>query len=121
MFSVISIPDAILPLYLVPAFSVVIKEEYHKVVQLGILWRIGSVLYVPLMACLAAFTTSLFFLLVNVPVVGFWYGSSNLCPATVNCADLYNEAQAPTAQMAVTPPSIRKSAPTTYVESSDAR
>lgn len=32
-----------------------------------------------------------------------------------------NEAQAPTAEMAVTPPSIRKSAPTTYAESSDAR
>ena len=30
-------------------------------------------------------------------------------------------AQAPTAEMAVTPPSIRKSAPTTYAESSDAR
>ena len=33
----------------------------------------------------------------------------------------YNEAQAPTAEMAETPPSIRKSAPTTYTESSDAR
>ena len=32
-----------------------------------------------------------------------------------------NEAQAPTAEMAVAPPSIRKSAPTTYAESSDAR
>ena len=32
-----------------------------------------------------------------------------------------NEAQAPTAEMAATPPSIRKSAPTTYAESSDAR
>jgi hypothetical protein len=31
------------------------------------------------------------------------------------------EAQAPTGEMAVTPPSIRKSAPTTYAESSDAR
>jgi len=31
------------------------------------------------------------------------------------------EGQAPTAEMAVTPPSIRKSAPTTYAESSDAR
>ena len=30
-------------------------------------------------------------------------------------------AQAPTPEMAVTPPSIRKSAPTTYAESSDAR
>jgi hypothetical protein len=30
-------------------------------------------------------------------------------------------AQAPTDEMAVTPPSIRKSAPTTYAESSDAR
>jgi hypothetical protein len=30
-------------------------------------------------------------------------------------------AQAPTGEMAVTPPSIRKSAPTTYAESSDAR
>ena len=29
--------------------------------------------------------------------------------------------QAPTAEMAATPPSIRKSAPTTYAESSDAR
>src|SRR5262249_48024124 len=34
---------------------------------------------------------------------------------------LCNEAQAPTGEMAVTPPSIRKSAPTTYEESSDAR
>ena len=34
---------------------------------------------------------------------------------------LRNEAQAPTSEMAVTPPSIRKSAPTTYAESSDAR
>jgi hypothetical protein len=34
---------------------------------------------------------------------------------------LADEAQAPTAEMAVTPPSIRKSAPTTYAESSDAR
>src|SRR5262245_21390895 len=32
-----------------------------------------------------------------------------------------NEAQEPTAEMAVTPSSIRKSAPTTYAESSDAR
>jgi hypothetical protein len=32
-----------------------------------------------------------------------------------------NEAQAPTAEMAATPPSIKKSAPTTYAESSDAR
>ena len=30
-------------------------------------------------------------------------------------------AQVPTPEMAVTPPSIRKSAPTTYAESSDAR
>jgi hypothetical protein len=35
--------------------------------------------------------------------------------------DSRNEAQAPTAEMAATPPSIRKSAPTTYAESSDAR
>src|SRR5437016_13519816 len=34
---------------------------------------------------------------------------------------LCNEAQAPTVEMAVVPPSIRKSAPTTYAESSDAR
>ena len=34
---------------------------------------------------------------------------------------LYSEAQAPTAEIAVTPPSIKKSAPTTYAESSDAR
>ena len=34
---------------------------------------------------------------------------------------LCNEAQAPTGEMAVTPPSIKKSAPTTYAESSDAR
>ena len=34
---------------------------------------------------------------------------------------LCNEAQAPTPEIAVTPPSIRKSAPTTYAESSDAR
>jgi hypothetical protein len=34
---------------------------------------------------------------------------------------LCNDAQAPTAEMAVTPPSIKKSAPTTYAESSDAR
>src|SRR5215468_6170164 len=33
----------------------------------------------------------------------------------------YGLAQAPTAEMAVAPPSIRKSAPTTYAESSDAR
>src|SRR5256885_1666910 len=32
-----------------------------------------------------------------------------------------NEAQAPTGEMAVIPPSIKKSAPTTYAESSDAR
>ncbi len=32
-----------------------------------------------------------------------------------------NKAQAPTGEMAETPPSIRKSAPTTYAESSDAR
>src|SRR5262249_22977686 len=36
-------------------------------------------------------------------------------------AEICNEAQAPTAEMAVTPPSIRKSAPTTYADSSDAR
>src|SRR6266852_4602773 len=36
-------------------------------------------------------------------------------------ACIYNEAQAPTTEMAVTPPSIKKSAPTTYTESSDAR
>jgi cell division protein FtsX len=35
--------------------------------------------------------------------------------------NLCNEAQAPTAEMAETPPSIKKSAPTTYAESSDAR
>jgi len=34
---------------------------------------------------------------------------------------LCSEAQAPTDEMAVTPPSIKKSAPTTYAESSDAR
>ena len=34
---------------------------------------------------------------------------------------LCKEAQVPTPEMAVTPPSIRKSAPTTYAESSDAR
>src|SRR5262249_2173550 len=32
-----------------------------------------------------------------------------------------NEAHAPTAEMAETPPSIKKSAPTTYAESSDTR
>jgi hypothetical protein len=32
-----------------------------------------------------------------------------------------DEAQAPTAEMAETPPSIKKSDPTTYAESSDAR
>ncbi len=31
-------------------------------------------------------------------------------------ACIYNEAQAPTAEMAVTPPSIKKSAPTTYAD-----
>jgi hypothetical protein len=36
-------------------------------------------------------------------------------------ANKFVEGQAPTAEMAVTPPSIRKSAPTTYAESSDAR
>jgi NADH:quinone reductase (non-electrogenic) len=35
--------------------------------------------------------------------------------------DCETEAQAPTGEMAVTPPSIKKSAPTTYAESSDAR
>src|SRR5262245_48772930 len=40
---------------------------------------------------------------------------------TGTASTLCNEAQAPTAEMAVTPPSIRKSAPTTYAESSDAR
>src|SRR5262249_46656118 len=40
------------------------------------------------------------------------------CRSSAKCC---NEAQAPTAEMAVTPPSIRKSAPTTYAESSDAR
>ena len=35
--------------------------------------------------------------------------------------DLPYLAQAPTAEMAETPPSIKKSAPTTYAESSDAR
>jgi hypothetical protein len=35
--------------------------------------------------------------------------------------DCSNEAHAPTGEMAVTPPSIKKSAPTTYAESSDAR
>ena len=38
-----------------------------------------------------------------------------------NGLDSLHEAQAPTAEMAETPPSIRKSAPTTYAESSDAR
>ena len=38
-----------------------------------------------------------------------------------NGSTLGNDAQAPTGEMAVTPPSIRKSAPTTYAESSDAR
>jgi hypothetical protein len=36
-------------------------------------------------------------------------------------ANKFVQGQAPTAEMAVTPPSIRKSAPTTYTESSDAR
>src|SRR6516225_10660847 len=40
---------------------------------------------------------------------------------TGTASTLCNEAQAPTAEMAVAPPSIRKSAPTTYAESSDAR
>ena len=46
-----------------------------------------------------------------------------LCPelGTGTASALCNEAQAPTPEMAVTPPSIRKSAPTTYAESSDAR
>src|SRR5712672_269426 len=38
-----------------------------------------------------------------------------------NGSTLGNDGQAPTGEMAVTPPSIRKSAPTTYAESSDAR
>ena len=53
-------------------------------------------------------------------------------PSPEPCADLlragkgtastlFNEAHAPTPEMAVTPPSIKKSAPTTYAESSDAR
>lgn len=41
-------------------------------------------------------------------------GGRQVCPSI-------NEAQVPTAEMAVTPPSIKKSAPTTYAESSDAR
>jgi hypothetical protein len=40
---------------------------------------------------------------------------------TPKAKNLCNEAQAPTAEMAETPPSIKKSAPTTYAESSDAR
>src|SRR5712691_6664036 len=35
---------------------------------------------------------------------------------TLKASTLCNEAQAPTAEIAVTPPSIRKSAPTTYAE-----
>ena len=48
-------------------------------------------------------------------------------PANYECrscnlgANKFVEDQALTAEMAVTPPSIRKSAPTTYAESSDAR
>jgi hypothetical protein len=39
----------------------------------------------------------------------------------LNATGLVYAGQAPTAEMAVAPPSIRKSAPTTYAESSDAR
>ena len=42
-------------------------------------------------------------------------------PGTGTASTLCNEAQAPTAELAATPPSIKKSAPTTYAESSDAR
>ena len=45
-----------------------------------------------------------------------------VCPENARASALaMHAAQAPTAEMAVTPPSIRKSAPTTYAESSDAR
>src|SRR5206468_1328204 len=44
-----------------------------------------------------------------------------VCPENARAQALaMHAAQAPTAEMAVTPPSIRKSAPTTYAESSDA-
>src|SRR5262249_60970313 len=53
---------------------------------------------------------------------GDWRCESSLARAETGTAStLCNEAQAPTAEMAVAPPSIRKSAPTTYAESSDAR
>src|SRR5262249_1678483 len=53
---------------------------------------------------------------------GDWRCKPSLaCAGTGTASTLCNEAQAPTAEMAVTPPSIRKSAPTTYAESSDAR
>src|SRR5262249_62407554 len=45
------------------------------------------------------------------------HAASTRRPSFFNC----DEAQAPTPEMAVTPPSIGKSAPTTYAESSDAR
>src|SRR5262247_1921193 len=57
----------------------------------------------------------------------FWHHGDWRCEpslartGTGTASTLCNEAQAPTAEMAVTPPSIRKSAPTTYAESSDAR
>ncbi len=47
--------------------------------------------------------------------------SMSVAMAPGAASTLCNEAQAPTGEMAVTPPSIRKSAPTTYAESSDAR
>jgi hypothetical protein len=53
-------------------------------------------------------------------------GPDNTAPLGVRLTtrrglDFCNEAQAPTAEMDETPPSIKKSAPTTYAESSDAR
>jgi nitronate monooxygenase len=48
-------------------------------------------------------------------------GLGSLPAALLSPEALRREAQAPTPEMAVTPPSIRKSAPTTYAESSDAR
>ena len=47
------------------------------------------------------------------------FGLSRLHPGMSSSVEY--AGQAPTAEMAVAPPSIRKSAPTTYAESSDAR
>ena len=56
-----------------------------------------------------------------MPTSSPWPGNTASKSSALRRDSPANEAQAPTAEMAVTPPSIRKSAPTTYAESSDAR